>query len=74
MAWWRPCTQAVPVILRTAEERDAWLTADPAEALNMQRSLPDDALKIVARGEKEGPPPGLAHYEDTPALGPELPL
>lgn len=74
MEWWRRCPQAVPVILRTAEERDAWLTADPAEALNMQRSLPDDALKIVARGEKEDPPPGPASREGMSVAVPELPL
>ena len=56
--------KAMPVILRTAGECDAWLTAGPAEALTMQRSLPDDALKIAARGEKEDPPPGPAPRED----------
>jgi putative SOS response-associated peptidase YedK len=66
--------KAMPVILRTAEECDAWLTAEPAEALKMQRPLPDDALKIVAKGEKEDPPPGLAPREDTPAAVPDLPL
>jgi putative SOS response-associated peptidase YedK len=34
--------KAMPVILRTAEECDAWLTAEPAEALAMQRPLPTD--------------------------------
>jgi putative SOS response-associated peptidase YedK len=43
-------SKAMPVILRTIEECDAWLAADPAEALKMQRPAPDDALKIVARG------------------------
>jgi putative SOS response-associated peptidase YedK len=66
--------KAMPVILRSVEECNAWLTAEPAEALNLQRSLSDDALKIVARGEKEDPPLGPAHHEETPALGPELPL
>jgi putative SOS response-associated peptidase YedK len=66
--------KAMPVILRTAEECNAWLTADPAEALKMQRPLPDDALKIVATGEKEDPPAAAAHREDVLPAAPELPL
>ena len=62
------------MILRTAEECDAWLTAEPAEALKMQRPAPDDALKIVAKGEKEDPPPGAATREVTGPVAPELPL
>ena len=62
------------MILRTVEECDAWLTADPAEALKMQRPLPDDTLRIVATGEKEDPPPAPAPREDVPAAAPELPL
>jgi putative SOS response-associated peptidase YedK len=66
--------KAMPVILRTVEECDAWLTTDPAEALKMQRPLPDDVLTIVARGEKEDPPPGPAPRDETPAVVSELPL
>lgn len=45
--------KAMPVILRTLEEIERWLKAPTPEALAMQQPLPDGALKIVARGEKE---------------------
>jgi len=45
--------KAMPVILRTAREIEIWLNAPIGEALALQKSLPDDALKIVARGDKE---------------------
>jgi hypothetical protein len=32
---------------------DQWLEADTMDALALQRPLPDDALRIVASGEKE---------------------
>ena len=43
----------MPVILTTPAEIDLWLLADASEALALQRPLPDDALRIVASGEKE---------------------
>jgi putative SOS response-associated peptidase YedK len=48
--------KAMPVILRTPEEVEVWLGADTPEALALQRPLPDVALRIVVKGEKEDRP------------------
>jgi hypothetical protein len=45
------------VILTTPAEVDQRLEADTAEAPALQRPLPDDALRIVAKGEKEDKSP-----------------
>ncbi len=47
--------KAMPVILTTMDEYDAWLTAPAEEAMALQRPIPDDALRIVARGERSDP-------------------
>ncbi len=44
--------KAMPVLLTTEEEWRTWLTAPAEEALQLQRPLLDNAMKIVARGER----------------------
>ena len=45
--------KAMPAVLRTPEEIEAWLTLPTTEALTMQRPLPNGSLQIVARGSKQ---------------------
>jgi putative SOS response-associated peptidase YedK len=45
--------KAMPVILRTEEECDTWMTTPWAEAAKLQRPLPDGALRIVAHGARQ---------------------
>ena len=49
--------KAMPVILRTEDEIEQWMTAPPQDALRLQRPLPNGSLKIVMTGEKEDTAP-----------------
>jgi putative SOS response-associated peptidase YedK len=45
--------KAMPVILTSEEAVEQWLTLPVKEALALQKPLQDNALKIVATGEKK---------------------
>lgn len=45
--------KGMPVILTTPKDCEIWMSAPIETALTLQRSLPDDALRIVATGERE---------------------
>lgn len=45
--------KAMPVILTRPEDWRRWLTAPAADALQLQRPLPDGMLQIVAEGARE---------------------
>ena len=44
--------KAMPVIFTTVEQFEIWLSGDVEEALKLQRPLPPEHLKIVAKGER----------------------
>jgi putative SOS response-associated peptidase YedK len=48
--------RAMPVILTAPEDVETWLAAPVAQALALQRPLPDGTLRIVARGARQDPP------------------
>jgi len=56
--------KAMPVLLTTDEEFETWLSAEPADALKLQRPLPADKMKIVAKGQRE---------DGVPEVQPSLP-
>jgi putative SOS response-associated peptidase YedK len=43
----------MPVILTKPDEIESWMSAPAPEALKLQRALPDDGLRVVARGQKQ---------------------
>lgn len=47
--------KAMPAILTTPAEVEAWLTAPVEDALALQRPLPDAMLRIVASGDASDP-------------------
>jgi putative SOS response-associated peptidase YedK len=55
--------KAMPVILTTREEFDLWLEGETIEAMKLQRPLPDEMLRIVARGGKEDGAPDIVGAE-----------
>jgi putative SOS response-associated peptidase YedK len=44
--------KAMPVVLSTPDEWDVWLRAPIKEALQLQRPMPEDALRVVASGAR----------------------
>ncbi|WP_035442339.1 SOS response-associated peptidase [Asticcacaulis sp. YBE204] len=53
--------KAMPVILRSEEERELWMTGTWEEVQHLQRPLPDGSLTVVATGRrKDG-----AHLDET---------
>ncbi len=61
--------KAMPVILRTPDEMDIWMTAPASDALKLQRPLPDGSLCIVGQGMKQD---GAAPVPPVPDTGPLL--
>jgi putative SOS response-associated peptidase YedK len=47
----------MPVLLTTEQEFDTWLDAPVNDAIAAQRPLPNELLRIVAKGEKSDEAP-----------------
>ncbi|MDC7675561.1 SOS response-associated peptidase [Asticcacaulis machinosus] len=64
-------SKAMPVILTRDDDIEAWMTQPVADALTLQRPLPDAALKIVLTGPKKDDPDAVLMTE---ALPPQIEL
>jgi putative SOS response-associated peptidase YedK len=62
------------VILTTQDEIDLWLTPPALEALKLLRPLPDGALRIIARGDKQDAASIITSVTDAQPAQPSLPL
>ncbi|MGH6846443.1 MAG: SOS response-associated peptidase family protein [Methylocella sp.] len=49
--------KAMPVLLTAAEEWETWLTGSIDEAIALQRSLPNEVLRIIATSAKSDKAP-----------------
>ena len=68
--------QAMPVVLTTEEEREVWLRAPWDEVRTLQRPLPDGALQVVLKGEKQDGETKLVNLADragSPQASPPMP-
>jgi putative SOS response-associated peptidase YedK len=52
--------KVMPAILTTPTEIEQWMTAPAADALKLQRPLPDAMLRVVARGQRQDGAPAIA--------------
>ncbi len=57
-------SKAMPVILRTEQEIEDWLTLPMEDAMQMQKPLPDGVLEVVSRGVSQDGPPEILSATD----------
>ncbi|MBP2159562.1 MULTISPECIES: SOS response-associated peptidase family protein [Asticcacaulis] len=62
--------KAMPVILRTPEEIDRWMTIPNAEIPDMQQTLPDGSLKIISFSREH---PRTAEFKEPKAKAEAIP-